>query len=71
MELSVMDVFSAVLTNSSVIIAAIAIILYLNFVIYVARYRKKPPKIKKKKKIVAEVPAPEPKTDEENQENEE
>ena len=49
MTKSVIEVISSVLTDINVIIASIAVILYLNFVIYVVRYRKKPAKNKKRK----------------------
>ena len=49
MTKSVIEVISSVLTNINVIIVSIAVILYLNFVIYVVRYRKKPAKNKKRK----------------------
>ena len=52
MTKAVIEVISSVLTDINVIIASIAVILYLNFVIYVVRYRKKPPKAKKKKAVV-------------------
>ena len=52
MTKDIMEVISSVLTNINVIVAAVAVVLYLNFVIYVVRYRKKPPKAKKKKAVV-------------------
>lgn len=64
MNLSVMDVISAVLTNINVIIATIAVVLYLNFVVYVVRYRKKPPKVRNKKKVIAQAPTPAPESEE-------
>ena len=48
-------VILGVLKNPLVIITAAAIILYLNFVFFVARYVKKPPKPKRRK---APAPAP-------------
>ena len=48
---------SAVLLNPAVIFITAMVILYLNFVNFVVRYRKKPPKVKKKKAIVAPAPA--------------
>ena len=53
----IMSTSLAVLLNPAVIFAAVVVIFYLNFVNYVVRYRKKPPKIKKKKAVVA-APAP-------------
>lgn len=55
---NIMGTISAVLTNPTVIFATVVVVLYLNFVNYVVRYRKKPPKIKKKKPIVVATPAP-------------
>lgn len=54
-----MPVIKAVLLNPYVIGAAIAVILYCNFMSYVARYKKKPPKPKKPKAVEA-APAPKP-----------
>lgn len=48
----IMSTSLAVLLNPTVIFAAVVVIFYLNFVNYVVRYRKKPPKVKKKKSIV-------------------
>ena len=53
----IMSTISAVLLNPVVIFAAVVVILYLNFVNYVVRYRKKPPKTKKKK-VIAVAPDP-------------
>ena len=47
----------AVLLNPAVIFVTVGVILYLNFVNYVVRYRKKVPKVKKKK-VIAAAPAP-------------
>lgn len=59
MNVNVIEVIRSVLTDINVIIAAVAVVLYLNFVVYVVRYRKKPPKIKSKKRVVAPAaPAP-------------
>lgn len=44
-----MTAISEVLTNIHVITATVVILLYLNFVVYVVRYRKKPPRIQNKK----------------------
>lgn len=55
---NIMGTVSAVLTNPTVIFATVVVILYLNFVNYVVRYRKKPPKIKKKKAVVVAAPTP-------------
>ena len=46
----------AVLLNPAVIFVTVGVILYLNFVNYVVRYRKKAPKVKKK--VIAAAPAP-------------
>lgn len=54
---TIMSTISAVLLNPAVIFISIAVILYLNFVNFVVRYRKKPPKTKKKA-VVAPAPAP-------------
>ena len=55
----IMSTSMAVLLNPAVIFVTVGVILYLNFVNYVVRYRKKPPKIKKKKIIAAPAPAEE------------
>ena len=55
----IMSTISAVLLNPVVIFATAVVIFYLNFVNYVVRYRKKPPKVKKKKVIAAPAPAEE------------
>ncbi|MBP5401764.1 MAG: hypothetical protein J6Y36_01260 [Treponema sp.] len=65
----VIPVIKAVLLNPFVIGATCAIILYCNFLSYVSRYKKKPPK--PKKKIVAEEAAPAPKQEGENGEGSE
>lgn len=49
MEVSVLAAISKVLTNIHVITATVVILLYLNFVVYVVRYRKKPPQLRNKK----------------------
>lgn len=59
----IMSTSLAVLLNPAVIFAAVVVIFYLNFVNYVVRYRKKPPKVKKKKSI-AVAPAAETAGDE-------
>lgn len=48
-----------VLKTKEVIIATVAMLLYANFVFYVAKYRKKPPK-PRVKKVKAPPPAPTP-----------
>ncbi len=53
----IIPVITGVLLHPYVIGTAIVIILYCNFVSYVARYKKKPPK-PKKKKIVEAAPTP-------------
>lgn len=53
MNADVMEVVASVLTNMDVIIAAVAVVLYLNFVVYVVRYRKRPPRPRQKKRIAA------------------
>ena len=60
----IFPILKGVLLNPFVIGTAIVIILYCNFMGYVARYRKKPPK--PKKKVVA---APAPKTEGKEAEN--
>ena len=54
----VLDVFLSVLQDSRVVTIFILVILYLNFVIFVSRYRKKPPAPKKKRISVAPPAAP-------------
>lgn len=49
MDVSVLAAISKVLTNIYVITATVVILLYLNFVVYVVRYRKKPPRLRNKK----------------------
>ncbi|WP_407434951.1 hypothetical protein [Treponema sp.] len=61
----IIPVVKAVLLNRYTIFAAIAVILYCNFISYVARYKKKSPK--PKKKIIQEA-APAPKPEGENAE---
>jgi hypothetical protein len=47
MEMSaVFSIVKAVLMDRNVIIAAIGVVLYLNFVAYVQSYHKKPPKLR-------------------------
>ena len=46
---AMLPVILGVLKNPLVIISSVAVILYLNFVFFVARYVKKPAKAKKKK----------------------
>ena len=53
----VLDVFISVLQDSRVVAIFVIVILYLNFVIFVSRYRKKPP-VPKKKRITLEPAAP-------------
>ena len=53
----VLDIFLSVLQDSRVVAIFILVILYLNFVIFVSRYRKKPP-APKKKRIILEPAAP-------------
>ena len=53
----VLDVFLSVLQDSRVVTIFILVILYLNFVIFVSRYRKKPP-APKKKRVSVTPPAP-------------
>ena len=54
-----LPVIKGVLLNPYVIGAAIAVILYCNFVCYIVRYKKKPPQ-PKRKKVVEAAPAPAP-----------
>lgn len=64
-----MPVIKAVILNPYVIGAAIAVIFYCNFMSYVARYKKKPPKPKKPKAVeAAPAPKPEGEKDAENEE---
>jgi hypothetical protein len=63
-------IIKAVLLNPYVIGTAIFILLYLNFVSFVAKYTKKPPK-PKKKKVVAPPPTQEKTEGEEDEENDE
>ena len=53
----VLDVFLSVVQDSRVVTIFILVILYLNFVIFVSRYRKKPP-APKKKRVTLEPEAP-------------
>ncbi len=48
----VLEVFLSVIQDSRVITIFVLVILYLNFVIFVSRYRKKPPAPKKKRVTV-------------------
>lgn len=52
----VLEVFLSVLKDSRVITIFVLVILYLNFVIYVTLYRKKPPAPKKKRITLDETP---------------
>ena len=65
-----MPIIKSVLLNPYVIGTTIAIILYCNFMSYVARYKKKPPKAKKPK-VVEAAPAPKSENTEGAEENEE
>lgn len=64
----IFPILKGVLLNPFVIGTAIVIILYCNFMSYVARYKKKPPKPKKKS---AAAPPPPPKKEGEEGETEE
>ena len=66
--LSILQIIRYVLTDKSVIIAAIGVLLYVNFAFYVASYRKKPPKVKKVKP--AAPPKPKPQAEEESDDEE-
>lgn len=61
----IIPVVKAVLLHRYTIFAAVAVILYCNFISFVTRYKKKPPK--PKKKIIQEA-APAPKPEGENAE---
>ena len=52
-----LPVLKGVLTNKIIIICAIVVFLYVDFVWFVARYRKKPRPVKAKKSV-ASPPAP-------------
>lgn len=54
-----MPVLKAVLTNKIVIFCTIAVFLYVNFVWFVARYRKKPRPVKAKR-VATPAPAAAP-----------
>ena len=54
---AMMPVVLGVLKNPITLISAAVIILYLNFVFFVARYVKKPPRPKKRKAAPAPAPA--------------
>lgn len=64
----ILPVIAGVLLNPYVIGAAVAVLLYCNFVSYVARYKKKPPKPKKKHVEPAPAPAPKPEGEEAGEE---
>ena len=66
----IFPILKGILLNPFVIGTAIVIILYCNFMGYVARYRKKPPK-PKKKVVAAPAPKPEGKEAENSREPEE
>ena len=66
----IFPILKGVLLNPFVIGTAIVIILYCNFMGYVARYKKKPPK-PKKKVVAAPAPKPEGKEAENSREPEE
>ncbi len=57
------SVFLKILTNKTVIITTVLVFLYIDFICYVARYRKKPPR-PKVKKVAAPAPAAAPAEDE-------
>lgn len=52
-----MPILKSVLTNKTVIICTIIVFLYVDFVWFVARYRKKPRPVKTKR-IASPAPAP-------------
>ncbi|MGP1587930.1 MAG: hypothetical protein ACTTHG_06255 [Treponemataceae bacterium] len=60
-----MNIFQVILVSISVlkqpmvILVAVIVILYLNFMIYVEKYRKRPPRPKRRRKV--EVPQEAPK----------
>ena len=56
----IIPVVQKVLANPLVLITAAVIIFYLNFVFFVARYRKRPSTPKVKKAAPAPAPAPAP-----------
>ena len=56
---SFISVFLKILTNKTVIITTVLVFLYIDFICYVARYRKKPPR-PKVKRISAPAPAAAP-----------
>lgn len=60
--LSLLHIIRYVLTDKNVIIAAVGVLLYVNFAFYVANYRKKPPKVKKTRPVAQ--PKPKPKAEE-------
>ncbi|MGN0730280.1 MAG: hypothetical protein ACI4MA_00055 [Treponema sp.] len=64
--IQIFPVLKYVLINPYVIGTTIVILLYCNFVSYVARYRKKPPKAKKRK---TSSPPPAAQVQAENSEN--
>lgn len=49
----ILSTIFAVLLNPAVIFATVVVIFYLSFVNFVVRYRKRPPRVKKKKMVVA------------------
>jgi hypothetical protein len=55
--MSFLDVILAVLKNKYVIIAFVAVILYLSFINYIISYRKRPKRVKQKK-VIESAPAP-------------
>lgn len=59
---ALIPVITAVLSNKLVIITAVVVFLYLNFVCFVAKYHKKQKPLPVKK-TVAVAPAPEPAAD--------
>ena len=61
--LSIFQIILAVLSNPIVIISTAIIFLYLNFVSYVARYRKRSSHLTPKKASPKEEPAPEAKVE--------
>ena len=59
--MNVWDVILAVLTNKFVIIAVVAVVLYLSFINYIISYRKRPKRVKQKK-VIESTPAPKKET---------
>ena len=64
MGMSVWDVIVAVLKNKYVIIACVAVVLYLNFVSYIISYKKRPKPPKQKKVPQSPSLAPKKETNE-------